>query len=68
MKAIAENITKQAQYSRALFIWTDCDREGEHIGSEVRQAAFQGNRMLEVKRAQFSNTERAYVDLLEIAA
>ena len=58
-KAIAENIAQQARYSRALFIWTDCDREGEHIGSEVRRAAFQGNRSLEVKRAQFNNTERA---------
>ena len=63
MKAIADNIAHQAQYSRALFIWTDCDREGEHIGAEVRRAAFQGNRSLEVKRAQFNNTERAYVDL-----
>lgn len=57
--AVADNITKQAQYAKALFIWTDCDREGEHIGSEVRQAAFKGNARLEVKRAQFSNTERA---------
>lgn len=61
--AIADNVAKQAQYSRALFIWTDCDREGEHIGAEVRRAALQGNRSLEVKRAQFSNTERAYADL-----
>ncbi|MCJ1429539.1 DNA topoisomerase, partial [Sticta canariensis] len=60
-KAIADNITKQARYSKVLFIWTDCDREGEYIGSEVRQAAFKGNARLEVKRAQFSNTERAHV-------
>ena len=61
--AIADNVAKQAQYSRALFIWTDCDREGEYIGAEVRRAALQGNRQLEVKRAQFSNTERAYANL-----
>jgi len=60
-KAIADNISQQARYARALFIWTDCDREGEHIGSEVRQAAWKGNNALEVKRAQFSNTERAHV-------
>ena len=59
--AIADNITKQARYARALFIWTDCDREGEHIGSEVRQVAQKGNDSIEVKRAQFSNTERAHV-------
>ena len=60
-EAIADNIAKQAQYARALFVWTDCDREGEHIGSEVRQAAWRGNRTIQVKRAQFSNTERAHV-------
>lgn len=64
-KAIAENITKQARYAKILFIWTDCDREGEYIGAEVRQAAFVGNARLEVKRAQFSNTERAYVNLFQ---
>ncbi|KAG7008699.1 DNA topoisomerase 3 [Physcia stellaris] len=58
---IADNVTKQARYAKALFIWTDCDREGEHIGSEVRQAALEGNRRLQVKRARFSNTERAHV-------
>lgn len=60
-KSIAKNIQEQARVSRILFIWTDCDREGEHIGSEVRKQAFMGNRRLEVKRAKFSNTERAWV-------
>lgn len=60
-KPIAQNITQQARYCSSLFIWTDCDREGEHIGSEIRKAALQGNRSLEVKRARFSNTERAFV-------
>jgi DNA topoisomerase-3 len=58
-RAIAANITLQARGARALFIWTDCDREGEHIGTEVRTEAFKGNRQLEVKRAKFSNIERA---------
>jgi DNA topoisomerase-3 len=60
-RAIADNIAQQARYATALFIWTDCDREGEHIGSEVRQAAWKGNNTIEVKRAQFSNTERLHV-------
>ncbi|KAJ5834601.1 DNA topoisomerase type IA [Penicillium robsamsonii] len=58
---IADNIRDQAKYSKALFIWTDCDREGEHIGSEVRNQAKAGNARIEVKRAKFSNTESAHV-------
>ena len=63
-EAIAKNITQQARYAKALFVWTDCDREGEHIGSEVRQAAFEGNPRIEVKRAIFNNTERMHVSHL----
>ncbi|EEP80653.1 conserved hypothetical protein [Uncinocarpus reesii 1704] len=36
---IAENIRNKARQADVLFIWTDCDREGEHIGSEVRNQA-----------------------------
>ncbi|KAK2737251.1 DNA topoisomerase [Myotisia sp. PD_48] len=60
-KGVAENIERLARSSQVLFIWTDCDREGEHIGTEVRNAAVLGNRNIEVKRARFSNTERAHV-------
>jgi DNA topoisomerase III len=56
---IAENIEKQASYASALCIWTDCDREGEHIGHEICQAARRGNNRLDIKRAKFSNIERA---------
>ncbi|KAL2816784.1 DNA topoisomerase [Aspergillus cavernicola] len=59
--AIAKNIMKQARNHRALVIWTDCDREGEHIGAEVRDQAKEGNRNILVKRAKFNNTERAHV-------
>ena len=62
-KSIADNITKEARHAQALFIWTDCDLEGEFIGAEVRQCAFKSNPRMEVKRARFSNTERALVDL-----
>ncbi|PWY91055.1 DNA topoisomerase III [Aspergillus heteromorphus CBS 117.55] len=59
--AIAANIQEQAQGSKALFIWTDCDREGEHIGTEIRKQAKEGNPRILVKRARFSNTEKAHV-------
>ena len=58
-KVIAKNIEDQARFARALFIWTDCDREGEHIGGEIRDLAISVNRNIEVKRAHFSNIERA---------
>ena len=57
-QAIANNIMQQARWCKALFIWTDCDREGEYIGNEVREQALKGNPHIEIKRAKFSNTER----------
>ncbi|RYP63473.1 hypothetical protein DL771_009266 [Monosporascus sp. 5C6A] len=60
-KQIADNIEKQAKYAGALCIWTDCDREGEHIGAEICEAAKKGNNRLEIKRAKFSNIERAHI-------
>ncbi|KAF9886074.1 DNA topoisomerase [Aspergillus nanangensis] len=58
---IAKNIREQARGCKALFIWTDCDREGEHIGAEVRTQAKAGNPGIIIKRAKFSNTEKAHV-------
>ncbi|PHH89100.1 hypothetical protein CDD83_6643 [Cordyceps sp. RAO-2017] len=60
-KAIAKNLEDQAKYARLLVIWTDCDREGEHIGQEIVDAARKGNAAIQVKRARFSNVERAHV-------
>lgn len=64
-KPVAENIKRQAQYNQILYIWTDCDREGENIGTEVRSVAVQGNRTLrepgKTVRARFSNIERAHI-------
>ena len=58
-KAVASNIEAQARGSQILFIWTDCDREGENIGTEVRDIALKVNPRLRVYRARFSNIERA---------
>ncbi|KAJ4144735.1 hypothetical protein LMH87_003606 [Akanthomyces muscarius] len=60
-KNIAQNLAEQARYARLLVIWTDCDREGEHIGQEIVDAAKKGNGQIQVKRARFSNIERAHV-------
>lgn len=56
---ISANIEGQARESQALFIWTDCDLEGEHIGGEIREVARKANSRIDVKRARFSNIERA---------
>ena len=58
-KTIAQNLAEQARYARQLVIWTDCDREGEHIGHEIVEAARKGNPNILVKRARFSNVEKA---------
>jgi DNA topoisomerase III len=60
-KPIAKNIENEARNAQTLFIWTDCDREGEHIGSEIRDIALKANPGLNVKRAHFSNVERNHV-------
>ncbi|RMZ80229.1 hypothetical protein DV738_g2778, partial [Chaetothyriales sp. CBS 135597] len=60
-KAIADNIRQLARSAKILYIWTDCDREGEHIGTEVKTEALKGNNRITVKRALFSNTEKVHV-------
>lgn len=60
-KAIARNIQNQARSSQILYIWTDCDREGEYIGTEVRDLALKVNPRLTVKRAKFSNIEPSHI-------
>ena len=58
-QSIAANIESEARGSQVLFIWTDCDLEGEHIGGEIREVAKKANSRIDVKRARFSNIERA---------
>lgn len=64
-KPVAKNIEQQARYCSILYIWTDCDREGENIGTEIRDVAIKGNDRLKqngkVVRARFSNIERNHV-------
>ena len=64
-KGISNNIERQARYSQILYIWTDCDREGENIGAEIRDVAVKTNVRLglpgKTVRARFSNIERAHI-------
>lgn len=45
---------KEAKNATHLMIWTDCDREGEHIGSEVVKVCRKANARLVVWRASFN--------------
>lgn len=64
-KGVAQNIEQEARQAQALFIWTDCDREGEYIGTEIRTVALRVNARLsqqgKVVRAKFSNIERQHI-------
>ncbi|KAK0546731.1 DNA topoisomerase [Tilletia horrida] len=53
-KKISRNLQKEARGAQQLMIWTDCDREGEHIGSEVAAECRKGNPRIVIKRARFS--------------
>lgn len=58
-QVISKNIADEARRHDLLYIWTDCDREGENIGAEIRDIARKANPRIQVKRARFSNIERA---------
>lgn len=60
-KAIEANLLTQARRADTLMIWTDCDREGEHIGLEIVRVCRRGKPNIVVKRARFSAIIAQYV-------
>ncbi|KAJ1965435.1 DNA topoisomerase 3-alpha [Dipsacomyces acuminosporus] len=54
-KEVAVNIKQEARSATHLYIWTDCDREGEGIGSEIMALCHEVNPRIIVKRAHFSS-------------
>lgn len=58
---IARNIQKLCRRAQYLYIWTDCDREGEHIGGEIANVALKVNSNIAIYRAQFNNTEPSHL-------
>ena len=53
-KDIESNLMQEARRANTLMIWTDCDREGEHIGSEIVQVCKKVKPDIVVNRARFS--------------
>lgn len=65
MKDVANNLKSLARDCESLIIMTDCDREGEYIGYEVKELCLKGNPRLDVKRANFSSlTKRDLLNAL----
>ena len=53
-KHIVKNLNEYGRQATDLFLWLDCDREGEAIAYEVINHASANNRNLNVYRANFS--------------
>ncbi|KAG2148661.1 DNA topoisomerase [Suillus bovinus] len=53
-KSIERNLLTEARRADTLMIWTDCDREGENIGSEIAKVCRKSRPQIVVKRARFS--------------
>ncbi|KAG5519345.1 hypothetical protein PMAC_001970 [Pneumocystis sp. 'macacae'] len=61
MKNIHENLLKESKCAQGLYIWTDCDREGEYIAAEIVDIARKANPKIEIKRAHFNNLEKTHI-------
>lgn len=62
-ETIARNLKSEARKVQMLMIWTDCDREGEHIGAEIVRVCKEANPRISVRRARFSAIIAQYVCL-----
>ena len=59
---IQQNLQKEISSADVLIIWTDCDREGENIGGEIRDVCCAVNPDIKIKRFQDENiTKIIYV-------
>ncbi|KAI8368332.1 DNA topoisomerase [Choanephora cucurbitarum] len=60
-KQLAENIKQQVLRADVLFIWTDCDREGEAIGGDLADFCRAIKSSIPVWRARFSAMQPAEI-------
>ncbi|KAF9365115.1 DNA topoisomerase [Mortierella sp. NVP85] len=55
LEAVERNLVQESRLADQLMIWTDCDREGEHIGVQIADVCRRQNARLTVCRARFSS-------------
>lgn len=55
MEDVVNNLQRMSKGCDILIIWTDCDREGEHIGWEISNVCLTANSRIKVCRAKFSS-------------
>lgn len=53
-KNIEKTLIEEAKHAQVLFLWLDCDTEGENICFEVIDVCIKANPRLQIFRAQFS--------------
>lgn len=61
MNTVQQNLKMLGRATDILYIWTDCDLEGEHIGGEVESVIRCANSRIDVYRAVFNNVEPAHL-------
>ncbi|XP_035721138.1 DNA topoisomerase 3-alpha-like isoform X1 [Vespa mandarinia] len=59
---IKRTIEKEVKNSRALIIWTDCDREGENIGFEIIEVCQAVKPDIRIYRAKFSEITQTSIN------
>ena len=64
LQPLQQMLTNYAATQRidAVILWLDCDREGEMIGAEVRDAVLLGRNSLPIYRARFSTVLDGEID------
>ncbi|RYH14326.1 type IA DNA topoisomerase [archaeon] len=54
---IKKTLVREAKHCQVLFLWLDCDSEGENIAFEVIKVCMEANPRLDVFRARFSSLQ-----------
>lgn len=53
MRSLQQLLQNEARAASAVVLWLDCDREGENIAAEARDASLAVNNNMKILRARF---------------